>query len=75
MELRGFFQVSSPAASRSAFMAAKSRLSMKTSPRTTTSTGRVSRGGSERMVRRLTVMSSPMRPSPRVAPSTKAPCW
>ncbi len=54
-------------------MAAKSAVSMNASPRTVIDTGWRSVSGSERTVRRLAVMSSPPRPSPRVAPSVKRP--
>src|SRR5207253_216467 len=66
-----------PASSRGRLSRANSSRGMNTSPRTSM-TGTAARAprrtiGMDRIVRRLGVMSSPTRPSPRVAPRTKRP--
>src|SRR6266571_1823749 len=75
--LRGFAKVPSPDSWRPRFSCSKSARGMKTSPRTSSSGTPPSAPrrsvGSERIVLRFAVMSSPTRPSPRVAPRTKRP--
>ena len=76
--LRGFANVGVPASSRLRLSRANSSRGMNTSPRASM-TGAAASGprktiGIVRIVRRFGVMSSPTRPSPRVAPRTKRPC-
>ena len=76
--MRGFANVGVPASSNERFSFANSSRGMKTSPRTSRSSADasgpgLSTFGMERIVLRLAVMSSPIRPSPRVAPRTKRP--
>ena len=72
--LRGFTNSFSPRSRWRAFMRSKSARSMSTSPRTSRRAGALRRAacsGSVRTVRRFAVTSSPVVPSPRVAPCTK----
>ena len=71
--LRGFAYSGSPASSRSVLIRANSAFGMKTSPRTSIDAVADSRSGTALIVRRLAVTSSPVVPSPRVAPWTKRP--
>ena len=76
--LRGLANTGSPAASRAALMRANSACSRYTSPRTSTTDGSPSAcrnlRGTDATVRKLLEISSPVRPSPRVAPVWKTPC-
>ena len=68
--------VDSPASARRSLSAAKSASDMYTSPRTSSSGGGSSmsmRSGIVPIVRRLWVTSSPISPSPRVAPRSSTP--
>ena len=75
--LRGLAKVAWPASSSEALSRAKLSRGMKTSPRTSSDLVRpsspLSDAGRALMVRRFWVMSSPTRPSPRVAPRAKRP--
>ncbi len=74
--LRGFANGALPCSTRDAFRSAKASTGKKTSPRTSTSSGTSSpdrRCGMDEIVRTLWVMSSPTRPSPRVAARTSVP--
>ena len=77
--LRGLANGGLPAATSDAFSASKSASRKYTSPRTSTSSGTgnsavpVSRSGTSSSVRMLSVMSSPVRPSPRVSARTSTP--
>ena len=74
--LRGFLNVFSPFCSCCSTKAANDSRGIYTSPRTIVRvTGRDKRAGKVRMVRRLAVTSSPVLPSPRVAPRTSSPFW
>ena len=58
------------------FSRSKSRRYISTSPRTSSTRGAmpISRSGIARTVRMFAVTSSPLAPSPRVAPCTSRPC-
>ena len=74
--LRGFANRGSPDAARPLLMASNALAGRYTSPRTSRNAGgRAPRSRSGRLliVLRLAVTSSPWKPSPRVAPRTKAP--
>ena len=71
--LRGFAYSARPSSSRSALIRANSALGMNTSPRASIVAGSESRPGIALIVRRLGVTSSPVVPSPRVAPSVNRP--
>ncbi|MOA20276.1 hypothetical protein D3C78_1407100 [compost metagenome] len=74
--LRGLTNTFSPAASAFSFIAAKPALGINTSPRTSSRAGQpVPRRvrGMALMVRTLSVISSPVAPSPRVAACTSWP--
>ena len=74
--LRGFGVGFFPSATRRSFSSRKPESGMYTSPRTSRSGGTSSpsmRSGIALIVRRLTVTSSPISPSPRVAPRVKTP--
>ena len=76
--LRGFANVGSPRAARSALSRAKSLLRMYASPRTSTWRGigtlpPRSASGIVLIVRRFAVTSSPTLPSPRVPPAVSCP--
>ncbi|CAM5601327.1 hypothetical protein SHIRM173S_07365 [Streptomyces hirsutus] len=75
--LRGLAKGLSPASTRRALRPWNSSIGKKTSPRISTRAGTPSpfrRSGISAMVRTLGVMSSPVRPSPRVAARTRRPC-
>ncbi|SKS37321.1 Uncharacterised protein [Mycobacteroides abscessus subsp. abscessus] len=77
--LRGFANGGLLSSTREAFSASKSSSRKNTSPRTSRSAGIgyfsdfVSLSGTSSMVRAFRVTSSPLRPSPRVAPRTSTP--
>ena len=72
--LRGLAKRGFPACSCCAFSASNDARGMNTSPRTISRDGAPSsRIGMEWMVLRFSVTSSPMSPSPRVAPRAKTP--
>ena len=73
---RGLGAAFSPAATRAAFMTPKSAKVMYASPRISIHSGGfevANCSGIERNVRKLAVMSSPKRPSPRVTPRVNLP--
>ena len=75
--LRGLANGFSPASTSRAFSSSKRSIGKKTSPRTSTRSGTrspLSRSGMSAMVRTFGVMSSPVRPSPRVAARVSRPC-
>ena len=78
-EFRGLANGALPAATSCAFSSSKPANGKNTSPRISTSSGMSwppssrSRCGTPRMVRTLSVTSSPTRPSPRVAARTSRP--
>lgn len=75
--LRGLAKGLSSASTSRAFSSSKASIGKKTSPRTSTSAGirsPFSRCGISAIVRTLGVMSSPVRPSPRVAARVSSPC-
>ena len=77
--LRGFANGGFPSSTSDALSASKSASRKYTSPRTSTSFGTgnsavpVSRSGTSSRVRMLSVMSSPVRPSPRVSARVSTP--
>ncbi len=71
--LRGLAYRARPASSRSALIRANSALGMNTSPRASRVAGSGSRFGITSIVRRLALTSSPVVPSPRVAPWANRP--
>ena len=74
--MRGLAYGALPSATSLAFSAANSSIGKYTSPRTSITSGTsspVSRSGITEMVRTFGVTSSPVRPSPRVAPRTSRP--
>ncbi len=74
---RGLANGALPSATRAAFSAANSSTAKKTSPRTSSTSGRsapVSRSGITLIVLTFAVTSSPTRPSPRVAARISRPC-
>lgn len=75
--LRGLAKGLSSAATSRAFSSSKPSMGKKTSPRISTRAGMFSpfsRCGISAIVRTLGVMSSPVRPSPRVAARVRRPC-
>jgi hypothetical protein len=72
-EFRGFAYSGRPASSRSALIRTNSPFGMNTSPRTSAVAGLASVAGIAVIVRRFAVTSSPVVPSPRVAPWTNRP--
>jgi len=74
-ELRGLANGDLPASTRPALSRSNSAGRMKTSPRTSTTSGTspVSRAGIDVMVRTFAVTSSPTVPSPRVAADASRP--
>ncbi len=71
--LRGFAYSGRPSSSRSALIRANSALGMNTSPRASSVAGSGRRSGIAVIVRRFGVTSSPVVPSPRVAPIANRP--
>lgn len=74
--LRGLAKGLSPASTRRALSSSNPAMGKKTSPRISTSAGTRSplrRSGISAIVRTLGVMSSPVRPSPRVAARVSLP--
>ena len=74
--LRAFVKSRSPAAPCRRLSSSNAASGMNTSPRTSSSDGTRlpnSRAGAAAIVRRFSVTSSPVRPSPRVAPTEKRP--
>ncbi len=75
-ELRGLANGGLPASVSRSFSSWNAATGRNTSPRTSRVSGTsvpVSRSGTESIVRRLGVTSSPVTPSPRVAPRTRSP--
>ena len=75
-ELRGLANGGLPASVSRSFSSWNAATGRNTSPRTSSVSGMpvpVSRSGTEPMVRMFGVTSSPVTPSPRVAPRTSAP--
>ena len=75
--LRGLANGALPASTSVALSASNAATGKNTSPRTSSSSGTAapdSRAGTTERVRTLPVMSSPVRPSPRVAARTSRPC-
>ena len=75
-ELRGLANAGLPASSSASFTFSNPATGRNTSPRTSRTAGYPdpdSRAGMAEIVRMFGVTSSPVRPSPRVAPRTSAP--
>ncbi len=74
-ELRGLMNNRSPASAWRALSASNAGRGMYTSPRTSSTDGAPfgRRSGTASIVAMLAVTSSPIRPSPRVAPCTNRP--
>ena len=74
--LRGFANGALPASTSDAFRSSNAATGKYTSPRTSRTDGQpepARRAGTTPIVRMFGVTSSPVRPSPRVAPSTSRP--